>query len=183
MSATAMDWSRNKAPEDSLFQLFLTRDYCVPDTEWHQREGGKPHDTVKPIAAHGLDLTRTILIDDSLRKVLAAERGNSLELPTLLRSTVSSPRRSCPLCSFLVLFRVSSVDQVYSCKESQWHTLLECLWECTEGFHLLTGILAHAYMISEQPFTFNRLMGKCSIIKRPVPCAGSHARAGDRERR
>jgi tryptophanyl-tRNA synthetase len=88
MVATHMDWSQTKNFTESLFPIVLSRNHCTPDTEWQHRDDGEPHDTVKPIAAHGFDLTKTVLIDDSPRKVLQGELDNSLVVPTLLRKTV-----------------------------------------------------------------------------------------------
>jgi hypothetical protein len=88
MEAMGMTWQYGQGVEDSLFSVVLTRSHCSPDTEWQQREGGEPYDTVKPISSHGFDLSRTVLIDDSARKVLSGERDNALVLPTFLRATV-----------------------------------------------------------------------------------------------
>lgn len=53
----------------ALFAFVLTRQHCRPDGEWQQRADGNEWDTIKPLALHGLDIRRTILLDDSLRKV------------------------------------------------------------------------------------------------------------------
>jgi hypothetical protein len=89
MIETHMRWSQNKKLSESLFEIILSRNHCIPDTEWQQRADGEPHDTIKPIAMRGFDLSRTVLIDDSPRKVLVGELANCLVLPTLLRKTVS----------------------------------------------------------------------------------------------
>lgn len=62
----------------------MPRQYCAPDETRHQRPDGKFYDTVKPLADHGLDLSRTVLLDDSARKVLPDESMNALIVPPFL---------------------------------------------------------------------------------------------------
>lgn len=67
-----------------LFEVALPRQYCHPDETWQDRSDGKPYDTAKPLAAHGFDLSRTILLDDSERKILPDEKMNGLIVPPFL---------------------------------------------------------------------------------------------------
>lgn len=65
----------------ALFALVLDRSFCRPDPGWQRRPGGRPHDSIKPLAAHGFDPARTIIIDDSLRKILPDEHGSAIIVP------------------------------------------------------------------------------------------------------
>lgn len=60
----------------------MARHYCKPDDNWQTRKDGRPYNTVKPPAEHGLDLARTILMDDSECKTLPNEKSNGLILPS-----------------------------------------------------------------------------------------------------
>ena len=62
--------TRSAGGEGALFDFVLTRQHCRPDAEWRARAGGNEWDTVKPLALHGFDVRRTVLFDDSVRKVL-----------------------------------------------------------------------------------------------------------------
>lgn len=64
-----------------LFTLVLDREFCRKDPNWRHRPDGSPHDSVKPLDAHGFDPSRTMLVDDSLRKILPHEHANAVILP------------------------------------------------------------------------------------------------------
>lgn len=102
----------------SLFSIFLTREQCAPDSNFSKRPDWQPFDTVKPIEAHGFDLTRTMIIDDSLRKILEYELDNGVVIPTLYRPDV---------CSLLTYIHVRSdcYDQRFGlqvgCKHQYLH--------------------------------------------------------------
>lgn len=71
-------------PSFQLFQIQLTREYCAPDKTRFKRPDGKHYDTVKPLGSHGFDLSRTLLLDDSARKILPHEKMNGLIVPPFL---------------------------------------------------------------------------------------------------
>lgn len=71
-------------PSFQLFQVVMPRHYCIPDETRHTRHDGKHYDTVKPLGAHGLDLSRTVLLDDTARKILPDEKMNGLIVPPFL---------------------------------------------------------------------------------------------------
>eukprot|EP00892_Ulva_mutabilis_P011178 jgi/Ulvmu1/8432/UM043_0010.1 len=66
----------------SLFSLVLDRQFCRPDPHWHTRDDGEPHDSMKPLDAHGFDPARTVLIDDSFTKIHPHEHANAVILPS-----------------------------------------------------------------------------------------------------
>jgi DNA polymerase sigma len=69
-------------PPGGFFEVVLCRDHCVLATEvGATREGGKPWDTVKPLARYFQDLTQVILVDDSPHKSLPEEAANMLVMP------------------------------------------------------------------------------------------------------
>lgn len=63
-----------------LLSIVFHRKHCVPDPNWQTREGGKRWSTIKPLAVHGLELTRTLLIDNEAYKAAAGERFAILQL-------------------------------------------------------------------------------------------------------
>ncbi|GAX82359.1 hypothetical protein CEUSTIGMA_g9788.t1 [Chlamydomonas eustigma] len=65
---------------ESVFQVILHRDHCIPDDNWQLRPGGQAFDTLKPLSYHGLDLTSTILVDNHAHKVFPGEERNMLVL-------------------------------------------------------------------------------------------------------
>jgi hypothetical protein len=65
----------------SFFEVVIDRDFCAPDPDPHARPDGNEWDVVKPLARHGLDLTRTVLVDHNSWKAVASERNNMLLLP------------------------------------------------------------------------------------------------------
>jgi hypothetical protein len=73
---------RGHGSPGTLFATVFCRAHCQADPNWAQRTGGHEWDTVKHLASNGLDPAATVLVDDSARKVLAAEAGNVLLVPT-----------------------------------------------------------------------------------------------------
>jgi NLI interacting factor-like phosphatase len=71
-------WLNSKT---GFFEIVYSRNHCRPDHNWKQRPGGRFFDTVKPLALHSLDLARTIIIDDTARKILPEEATNALLVP------------------------------------------------------------------------------------------------------
>lgn len=65
----------------AFFSALLDRAYCRPDPNWRSRPGGHCHDSVKPLGLHGFDPRRTIIVDDSLRKILPDEQTNAVIVP------------------------------------------------------------------------------------------------------
>ena len=51
-------------------------------SQWQQRPGGQHWDTVKPLARHGHCVSRTLLVDNELRKAMTHEERNMVVLPT-----------------------------------------------------------------------------------------------------
>ncbi|KAL4528093.1 hypothetical protein Ndes2437B_g00206 [Nannochloris sp. 'desiccata'] len=71
-----------KPPPGGFFEVVLCRDHCVLATEvGASRKGGKPWDTVKPLARYFEDLTQVVLVDDSPHKSLPEEAANMLVMP------------------------------------------------------------------------------------------------------
>jgi len=71
-----------KPPPGGFFEVVLCRDHCVLAKEvGARRKGGKPWDTVKPLARYFEDLTQVVLVDDSPHKSLPEEAGNMLVMP------------------------------------------------------------------------------------------------------
>jgi hypothetical protein len=73
---------RGHGTDKCLFEVVLTRNHCRPDPAWMLRADGNIWDTVKPLALHGLDLSRSVLLDDSPCKALTSELQNVVLLPT-----------------------------------------------------------------------------------------------------
>jgi hypothetical protein len=63
----------------------MHRDHCAPDPNWAARPDGKEWSTVKPLASHGLDLKRTVLVDNDWHKSVAGEEANMLLVPDWLQ--------------------------------------------------------------------------------------------------
>jgi len=63
----------------------MHRDHCAPDPHWHRRADGKEWSTVKPLAAHGLDLSCTVLVDNDWHKSVEGEEANMLLVPDWLQ--------------------------------------------------------------------------------------------------
>jgi hypothetical protein len=59
----------------------LHRAHCRPDPHHASRPDGKAWDTVKPLAAHGLDPRRVVLVDNDLRKAVRGEERNMVLMP------------------------------------------------------------------------------------------------------
>lgn len=73
--------SGDLAVPGAFFSVVLDRGFCRRDPDWRRRPGGRPHDSLKPLAEHDFDPARTIIVDDSLRKILPAEQGSAVILP------------------------------------------------------------------------------------------------------
>lgn len=67
---------------ERLFEVIFHRSHCEPDPHWERRPGGQPHHTVKPLQRQGLDVTRTVLVDNEDFKAAAGEEGNMLVVGT-----------------------------------------------------------------------------------------------------
>ena len=63
----------------------MHRDHCAPDPNWRDRADGKEWSTVKPLASHGLDLCRTVLVDNDSHKSVQGEESNMLLVPDWLQ--------------------------------------------------------------------------------------------------
>jgi hypothetical protein len=61
--------------------LFLAS-AALSTLQWHTRPDGKIYDTLKPLAANGLDLGNTLLVDNHRRKAARGEELNWVVLPT-----------------------------------------------------------------------------------------------------
>eukprot|EP00887_Chlorella_sp_A99_P004854 scaffold4.g4854.t1 len=76
---------RHEVPEsmpEQLFEVVLCREHCRPAAkEDIEARGGKPWDTVKPLASHFADLARVLLVDDSPHKAVPEEAANMLVVP------------------------------------------------------------------------------------------------------
>jgi NLI interacting factor-like phosphatase len=84
LAAHNLAWKRSHPLHRSTFGPILCREHC-------RRRGGADSaaaGTVKPLAQHGFDPSRTILVDDSANKVLREEMGSCIILPTLCHPTV-----------------------------------------------------------------------------------------------
>jgi len=64
-----------------LFDLVMWRDHARPDPHRHARHDGEAWDTIKPLALHGLDLARTVLVDNDAHKAWRGEAANMVLLP------------------------------------------------------------------------------------------------------
>lgn len=73
-----------------LFELVLHRSHCREDPTWKTRPGGRDWDTVKPLALHGFDLRRTVIVDDSPRKILAEEAELLVTIPVYDQARVDA---------------------------------------------------------------------------------------------
>jgi hypothetical protein len=71
------------APEGQrhLFDVILHRSHCRQDPTWQARPGGEYWDALKPLQLHGLDLSRTIIIDKSKQKIVPEEQKVLVVLP------------------------------------------------------------------------------------------------------
>jgi hypothetical protein len=78
-------------PGRPLFEVLLTRDDCAPDPHWRDRPGGKEWSTVKPLAANGLDLASTVLVDNDWHKSVAGEAANMLLVPDWVQDRGEAP--------------------------------------------------------------------------------------------
>jgi hypothetical protein len=76
-----------------LFDLVLWRDHARPDPHRHTRQDGESWDTVKPLALHGLDLARTVLLDNDAHKAWRGEAANMVLLPHWAPDTGARARR------------------------------------------------------------------------------------------
>ena len=63
----------------------MHRDHCAPDPNWRSRPDGQEWSTVKPLASHGLDLCRTVLVDNDSHKSVEGEEANMLLVPDWLQ--------------------------------------------------------------------------------------------------
>jgi hypothetical protein len=73
-----------------LFDLILHRSHCREDPTWKSRPGGRGWDTVKPLALHGFDTRRTVIVDDSPRKILAEEAELLVTIPAYDQARVDA---------------------------------------------------------------------------------------------
>jgi hypothetical protein len=78
--ATQRGAARSTGNPVPVFEVVLERSCCRADPNWQQR-GGNEWDTVKPLQLHRIDLARTILVDDSARKLLPEEVSNCILVP------------------------------------------------------------------------------------------------------
>ncbi|GAX75766.1 hypothetical protein CEUSTIGMA_g3209.t1 [Chlamydomonas eustigma] len=67
---------------EEVFDPVLHREHCSPDLQWTSRPGGRSHDTVKPLAVNGFDLSNTILVDNEACKAAPGEESNIIILPS-----------------------------------------------------------------------------------------------------
>lgn len=68
---------------------------CSPDPHWRQRPDGAEWDTIKPLKLHGLDMRRTILIDNEAHKAYGHETANMVLMP----EWSGQPGASCCSCA------------------------------------------------------------------------------------
>ena len=85
---------QSSAPGRHIFEIILHRSHCRPDPGWQAREGGRDWDTVKPLRVHGLDPARTVIIDDSARKILPEDLACLVQVPLFDAAAVAAARES-----------------------------------------------------------------------------------------
>ncbi|KAL4428251.1 hypothetical protein ABPG75_002340 [Micractinium tetrahymenae] len=67
---------------DVLFEVVMARDHCQPAAQEDiAARGGRPWDTVKPLAKYFAELGRVLLVDDSAHKAATGEGANMLFMP------------------------------------------------------------------------------------------------------
>jgi hypothetical protein len=90
MTANKLTFSSRTQPQagaSNIFQIILHRAHCRPDSNWAARPDGRSHDSIKPLALHGINLSRTIIIDDAARKIVPEEASCALVVPEYRDST------------------------------------------------------------------------------------------------
>ena len=93
-SASSHGPPQSSAPNSQIFEIILHRSHCRPDPGWQAREGGRDWDTVKPLRVHGFDPARTVIIDDSARKILPEDSACLVQVPLFDAAAVAAARDS-----------------------------------------------------------------------------------------